>query len=95
MRTFFPTPVVSLNIKNPEAYQAAARLARLQGTSLTQAVLQALRAELRRQQRRRAPRGEVARMEEIARRVASLPLLDTRSEDEILGYGPAGYPDGH
>ena len=86
---------VTLNIKNPEAHEAAARLARLQGTSLTQAVLRALREELRRQQRRRAPANEVARMEQIARRVASLPLLDTRVEDEILGYGPGGYPDGH
>ena len=89
------SPRNSLNIKNPEVYQAAARLARLQGTSLTQAVLTALRAELRRQERRARPADEIARMEEIARRVAALPVLDTRSEDEILGYGPGGYPDGH
>jgi len=90
-----PRQPVTLNIKNREVYQAAARLARLQGTTLTQAVLRALREELRRQQRRRAPLSEVARMEEIARRVAALPVLDTRSEDEILGYAPGGYPDGH
>jgi len=89
-----PPQPVTLNIKNREVYQAAARLARLQGTTLTQAVLRALREELRRQQRRRTPLSEVARMEEIARRVAALPVLDTRSEDEILGYGPGGYPSG-
>jgi len=90
-----PRQKVALNIKNPEVHQAAARLARLQGTTLTQAVLRALREELRRQQRRRAPLSEVARMEAISRRVALLPILDARSEEEILGYGRAGYPDGN
>jgi hypothetical protein len=27
--------------------------------------------------------------------LSRLPILDRRSEDEILGYGPGGYPDGH
>jgi hypothetical protein len=30
-------------------------------------------------------------MREFARRVSALPLLDARSADEILGYGPEGY----
>ncbi len=38
---------------------------------------------------------EVRRMEEVARRVAAMPVLDSRAEDEILGYGPEGYPVGH
>jgi antitoxin VapB len=82
---------VSLNIKNPEVYEAASRLAKLQDTTITAAVLNAVRAELGRQNSRRRADNEVERMREFARRVSALPLLDTRSADEILGYGPEGY----
>ena len=82
---------VSLNIKNPEVYEAASRLAKLQDTTITAAVLNAVRAELGRQNSRRRTDNEVERMREFARRVSALPLLDTRSADEILGYGPEGY----
>ena len=81
----------SLNIKNPEVQRAAARLAELQGTTITAAVLNAVRAELSRREAHHGARNEVQRMEEFARRISALPLLDTRSEDEILGYGPEGY----
>lgn len=33
-----------------------------------------------------------ARIEEISRRSAALPVLDKRSEDEILGYDENGLP---
>ena len=72
----------------------AARLAQLQGTTLTAAVLNAVRAELSRREAHHRTRNEVQRMEEFARRISALPLLDNRSEDEILGYGPEGYPIG-
>src|SRR5580700_8962105 len=45
----------SLNIKSVEAHSIAVRLAKLQGTTISAAVIQALRAELRRQQRRVHP----------------------------------------
>ena len=82
---------VSLNIKNPEVYEAAARLAKLQDTTITTAVLNAVRAELGRQNSRRRTDNEVERMREFAHRISALPLLDRRSADEILGYGPEGY----
>ena len=82
---------VSLNIKNPEVYAAASRLAKLQDTTITAAVLNAVRAELGRQNARHRADNEVERMREFARRVSALPLLDARSADEILGYGPEGY----
>jgi antitoxin VapB len=86
---------VSLNIKSQEVYSAAIRLARLQGTTITGAVLGALQEALLREDRRKRPQDEIARMEEISRRVAALPVIDVRSEDEILGYGSAGFPDGN
>jgi hypothetical protein len=48
-------------------------------------------AELDRQNSRRRAGNEVERMREFARRISALPLLDGRSADEILGYGPEGY----
>jgi len=78
----------SLNIKNPEVHEAAARLAKLQDTTITAAVLNAVRAELGRQNSRRRADNEVERMREFAHRISALPLLDRRSADEILGYGP-------
>jgi antitoxin VapB len=86
---------VSLNIKNPEVHEAAARLAELRGTTITSAVLSALQAELTRLVRMPGRQDEVAQMEEFARRVSAMPILDNRSEEEILGYGERGYPDGH
>lgn len=82
---------VSLNIKNPEVYEAAVRLAKLQDTTITAAVLNAVRAELGRQNSRRRADNEVQRMRAFAHRISALPLLDVRSADEILGYGPEGY----
>lgn len=82
---------VTLNIKNPEVHAAAAKLAKLQGTTLTAAVLAALKAELDRCQRKITVEEEIRRMELAAKRLSSLPRLDSRSDDEILGYGSEGY----
>lgn len=40
--------------------------------------------------KRRTPEEIELRVKEIAERVAALPLLDTRSDDEILGYNEHG-----
>jgi antitoxin VapB len=38
------------------------------------------------------PEEKRARIEEISRRCAALPILDARSEDDILGYDENGIP---
>jgi antitoxin VapB len=86
-----PRDQVSLNIKNPAVHKAAAKLAKLQGISITGAVAAALEAALEREESSRRGGNEVQRMEAAARRIAAMPLLDNRSADEILGYGPEGY----
>jgi hypothetical protein len=53
--------------------------------------LNAVQAALEREEQSRRPENEIRRMEESAQRIAALPLLDKRSDDEILGYGPEGY----
>ena len=83
---------MALNIRNPETEQLAETLARLTGETKTQAVTKALRDRLERIRRRRSGRRLADELDEIALHCASLPILDTRDEDEILGYDEHGLP---
>lgn len=77
---------MALNIRSPEAERLAAALAELTGESKTEAVTIALRDRLERVRRERSRRRLADELDEIARHCASLPVLDDRSTDEILGY---------
>jgi antitoxin VapB len=82
-----------LSIKAPEADALARKLADTTGESITEAVIVAMRERLEREERKCQNKDLV--LEEIRAVVdhcASLPLLDTRSEDEILGYDENGIP---
>ncbi len=80
---------MALSIKNPEADQLARELAATTGETLTEAVVTALRERLDREQRHRHP-GVAGRLQRLASETGRLPVLDTRSPDEILGYDDAG-----
>jgi antitoxin VapB len=83
---------MALNIKNLEVDRLARELACRRGETITEAILVALRSELEREKNRvRAP-GHVEELMQIARRCAALPVLDTRSDDEIIGYDETGVP---
>jgi antitoxin VapB len=82
---------MALNIRNPEAERLATELARRSGETKTEAVIKALRDRLARLRRER-PRRLADDLEEIATHCASLPVLDARSPDEILGYDDKGLP---
>ncbi len=83
---------MALNIRNPETERLAETLAKLTGESKTQAVTQALRDRLERERRRRSGRRLADELDEIARHCASLPVIDDREPDEILGYNRQGLP---
>lgn len=83
---------MALNIRNTEAEQLAETLARLTGETKTEAVTKALRERLRRLDRDRSGRQLADELDEIASHCASLPVRDTRSEDEIIGYDTQGLP---
>jgi len=83
---------MALNIRNPEAEKLAAAVAKLAGETKTQAVVHALRDRLARLRRERARRRLADELDEIARRCAALPVLDSRTPDEILGYDERGVP---
>jgi antitoxin VapB len=80
---------VGLHVADPEADRLARQLAEHTGETVEQAVVQALRDRLAKQE-------EIARKLEalrgIQRRVAALPVLDHRTADEILGYDENGLP---
>jgi len=78
-----------LSIKDAEANALARRLARETGESLTAVVTQALRERLERLGVQRGRRGAVQRILQAA---WTLPRLDTRTPDEILGYDANGLP---
>ena len=71
-----------------EAEQVVRDLARRTGLSITEAVHQAAVEKLRRMDEDREQRRKA--LYEIIERSKSLPILDSRSEDEILGYNDKG-----
>jgi len=83
---------MALSLKDPEADRLAREVAARTGETLTAAVIVALRerlARLRGRPRRRPLRDE---LRDIGERCAKLPDLDTRTEDDILGYDDRGMP---
>ncbi|MFI5021679.1 MAG: type II toxin-antitoxin system VapB family antitoxin [Alphaproteobacteria bacterium] len=83
---------MALSIKDAKTDRLARKVARLAGESITEAVSRALEERLKKLevQRRRRPLAE--ELDEIGRHCASLPVLDDRSPDEIIGYDENGLP---
>ncbi len=79
-----------LSIKSVEADQLARELAQLTGESLTDAITNALRERLERERPDRTDL--VNRLLAIGESARTLPRLDARSDDEILGYDEHGLP---
>ncbi len=83
---------MALNIRHAEAERLAAELARQTGETKTEAVTKALRDRLVRVRRERTGRRLADELEAIAEHCASLPVLDDRRAEEILGYDATGLP---
>ena len=84
---------MALSLKDRETDSLARQIASLTGESLTEAVRGALRLRLREEQLKRGqPAWNDSAIDEIIERFARLPLLDSRTDDEILGYGEDGLP---
>jgi antitoxin VapB len=82
---------MAISIKDPETDRLARELARATGESLTEAIRAALRERLERQ-RTRGSRDAAAGIRRIQERIARLPVVDSRTADEILGYDDHGLP---
>jgi len=85
---------MALSLKDKETDSLARQVASLTGETLTEAIRTSLRERLRHEQLKRGEGPELAKaLEEIAKRCAALPVLDHRSDDEILGYDENGIPN--
>jgi len=84
---------MALSIKSAEADRLARELAALTGKPITDAVTAALKAQLEHEKRKQLNRAQLIEdVMAIARHCASLPVLDDRSEDEIMGWDENGLP---
>ena len=85
---------MALSIRDPETDRLARELAALTGESMTEAIREALAERLARTRRGGEDelRRLIASVRAIQERVARLPVLDDRPEDEILGYDADGLP---
>ena len=82
-----------LSIKAPEADRLARELADTTGETITDAVIVAMRERLEREKRKRESKEQLIEdLMAIANHCASLPVLDDRTEDEIMGWNENGLP---
>ena len=82
---------MAISIRNPIAEKLAREVANESGESLTLAIIHSLEDRLEKLQGRRNPNSLLQEIKEIGSRCASLPDIDHRSADEILGYNENGY----
>jgi len=83
---------MAFSIKNPEADRLARQSSRVTGLSLTDAILKALREQLKRETGRSQVRGLADELRAISDRCAALPDLDLRTPEDILDFDERGLP---
>jgi antitoxin VapB len=84
---------MALSIKAPEADRLARQLAATTGETMTDAVIVAIRERLEREARKRQDKTAlIEEIRSISHHCASLPVLDTRTDDEIMGWDENGLP---
>ena len=81
-----------ISIKSIKTEQLAREIVAKTGESLTGAIQKALEERLERLKHQRRSQILAGQLEDILRRVDQLPILDSRSADEILGYDEHGLP---
>lgn len=82
---------MALNIKDEVTDRLARELADETGQSITEAVRDAIEAQLAALRRRRRS-GDQADLAAVIARGRARQVVDDRPEDEILGYGDDGLP---
>jgi antitoxin VapB len=83
---------MGLSIKNDATERLARQVADETGESITQAIQKALEERWQRLRAKRRSRVLTGQIEDLLHRVDALPTLDSRPEDEILGYDEHGMP---
>ena len=83
---------MALSIKDPATEQLARALAQRTGESITTATRHALEERLRRVSDRASDALLAEELADIRQRWSALPVIDTRSPEEIIGYDENGLP---
>jgi antitoxin VapB len=78
----------TLYIKNPAAHSLAEKVSKKMGVTLTEAVIRSLQVQVRAQARPI----DWKRVGAIQKKIAAMRILDSRTDDEILGYDEFGLP---
>jgi len=81
---------MALSIRNEHAIQLAREVARESGEDITQAIVHSLEERLQRLRKRKSIPTLEKEIMIISKRCSSLPDLDLRSPQEILGYNKEG-----
>ncbi len=82
---------MSLNIKNEKAHQMAKELSKMMGVSMTAAVMDAIERRIEAERERKKQKLE--KILRTAESASKLPIYDTRTPDEIIGYNDQGHFD--
>ena len=83
---------MALYLNNEQTERLARELAELAGETLTDAVRISVEERLRRERLKRGRNIDRDAIRAIQERIAALPVLDTGSDSEILGYDENGLP---
>ncbi len=83
---------MALSIKDPDTERLARDLARLTGESITMATKRAIEERLRRVGGRAQKGILLEELAQIRQRWSTMPILDQRTPDEIMGYDETGLP---
>ncbi|HEV3305107.1 MAG TPA: type II toxin-antitoxin system VapB family antitoxin [Candidatus Sulfotelmatobacter sp.] len=83
---------MAISIKSMQTERLAREVAAKTGESLTGAIQKALEERLERLKHQRRSQVLTSQLEDILRRVDQLPILDSRTADEILDYDENGLP---
>jgi antitoxin VapB len=83
---------MALNIKDPTADRLVRELAATTGESITTAITVAVQQRLERIRGMAPPEVRKQQLMRIAQQAAARPVIDDRTDDEILGYDEDGLP---
>jgi hypothetical protein len=84
---------MGISIKSVEAERKLRRASRLMGKSLTATVIELADGKLKELDGKKDREKRLKAVEASVKRIKSLPVLSTASEDEILGYNDKGLFD--
>lgn len=82
---------MAISIRNPRVEDLAREISKIENQPMTQVILEALEEKKERMKQTDAiTKLKMLKIEEIVAHISSLPVLDDRSADEVLGYNEIG-----